>query len=328
MREVSFIKKNREQWQEYERMLSSHSALSGDDLSSMYVSLLNDLGYAQTFYPQSKVTQYLNALSAQTYQKIYKRKRAKNHIIEHFFLQEIPLLLYHYRSYLFFSLALFVATVFIGVISSYYDTNFVRLVLGDDYVNQTLENIASDDPMAIYKSGANWSSFIVIAANNIYVGLRFVLYGIFAGAGTLIFLLYNAIMIGSFQYFFIAQNSFWESFKGIWLHGFMEIIAMIIEACAGFIVGGSILFPKTYSRLDSFKIGFKNALKIFAATIPFTLAAAFIEGFITRYSKEMPDILNYSILLLTFISIVYYFFVFPYKVNKRQQPIYSTYILN
>ncbi|MHC5352739.1 stage II sporulation protein M [Myroides sp. LJL115] len=319
MREVSFIKKNREQWQKYEDMLKSYSPLSADDLSSMYISLLNDLGYAQTFYPHSKVTQYLNALCAQTYQKIYKRKRAKHNVIEHFFLQEVPLLLYQYRSYLFFSLALFLATVFIGVISSYYDPSFVRLVLGDEYVNRTLENIASDDPMAIYKSGGTWSSFTIIAANNLYVGVRFFLYGIFAGGGTLLFLLHNGIMIGSFQYFFIAQNSFWESFKGIWLHGFLEVISMVIEACAGFIVGGSILFPKTYSRVQSFQIGFKNALKIFLATVPFTIVAAFIEGFITRYSKEMPNILNYSILLLTFTSIVYYFFIFPYKAKKRQQ---------
>ena len=65
--------------------------------------------------------------------------------------------------------------------------------------------------------------------------------------------LQNCIMLGSFQYFFFEQNVFWQSVRGIWIHGSMEIFAIIIEAACGFILGASILFPKTYSRINSFK---------------------------------------------------------------------------
>ena len=41
--------------------------------------------------------------------------------------------------------------------------------------------------------------------------------------------------------------------------------------------------------MNSFKIGFKNSFKIFLSTVPFTIAAGFLEGFITRYSDEMPN---------------------------------------
>ncbi len=319
MREVLFIQSNKEQWKQYEKALANDTLLSSDYLCSMYLQVLNDLGYAQTFYPNSTVTQYLNALTAQIYQKIYKRKPIQQNRVKYFFKTEVPLIVYQYRSYLAFTVVIFFITVAIGVISGHYDQSFVRLVLGDTYINTTLDNIQSGDAMAIYKSGSSWSNTLMIAINNIYVGIRMFLYGIFAGIGTLIFLLYNGIMLGSFQYFFIAHNSFLQSFKGIWLHGFMEIIALIIEAFAGFILGASILFPKTYTRLQSFKIGFNKAFKIFIATIPFTITAAFIEGFITRYAKQMPDILNYLILVTTFGCIVYYFFIYPFLVHRKTQ---------
>ncbi|WP_121966401.1 stage II sporulation protein M [Myroides sp. N17-2] len=317
MREVAFIKYNKEKWNEFEQTLYSTSFHKPDYLADMYIQIMNDLSYAQTYYPKSKVTQYLNILAAQTYQKIYKTKRIEENRIVHFFKTEVPLIVYEYKNYLYFSVLLFVILVGIGFVSAHYDLEFIRLILGDHYVNLTLENIKNDDAMGIYKSGSNWGSFIGIAMNNLFVGLKFFVYGIFAGLGTLVYLLYNGIMVGAFQYMFIKENAFMDSFRGIWLHGAIEITGIIIEAFAGFVLGGSILFPKTYSRKHSFIIGFRNGFKIFIAMVPFILTAAFIEGFITRYAKEMPDVLNYLIIFGTFAIIIYYFFIYPKKVFSK-----------
>jgi uncharacterized membrane protein SpoIIM required for sporulation len=181
----------------------------------------------------------------------------------------------------------------------------------------TLDNIENGNAMAVYKSGSNWGSFVGITMNNLYVGLKCYIYGIFLGIGTLIALLQNCIMLGSFQYFFYQQGVFWESVQSIWIHGSMEIFAIVIEAAAGFILGASILFPKTFSRIDSFKIGFKNSLKIFLSTIPFTIAAGFLEGFITRYSIEMENYINVSIILITLFAISFYYLIYPFIVHRK-----------
>jgi uncharacterized membrane protein SpoIIM required for sporulation len=138
--------------------------------------------------------------------------------------------------------------------------------------------------------------------------------GLFAGIGTFNIALQNGIMLGSFQYFFYEQNVFWKSVRGIWIHGSMEIFAIVIETAAGFILGASILFPQTFSRLNSFKIGFRNSFKIFVSTIPFTIAAGFLEGFITRYSIDMPIWLSCTIILSTLSVISYYYLIYPYFV--------------
>ncbi|MFG4001625.1 stage II sporulation protein M [Flavobacterium aquidurense] len=317
MREVAFIKQNKEKWLEFELAIFGKAKKNPDELANLYIQMMNDLSYAQTYYPKSKTVVYLNHLASQIYQKIYKTKRTEKNRFLEFFKTEVPLLLYQYRRYLLYAFILFFATVAMGVVSARYDQNFVRLILGDNYVNMTLDNIKKGNPMAVYGSGSNWGSFIGITMNNLYVGARCYIYGIFGGLGTFYIFLQNALMLGSFQYFFYEQGVFWKSVRGIWIHGSMEIFAIVIETAAGFILGASILFPKTFSRINSFKIGFKNSFKIFLSTFPFTISAGFLEGFITRYSIDMPNWLSSFIILFTLGIISFYYLVYPFIVHKK-----------
>ena len=130
-------------------------------------------------------------------------------------------------------------------------------------------------------------------------------------------------MLGSFQYFFYAKGVFWESVRGIWIHGAMEIFAIVIEGAAGLILGASILFPKTFSRMTSFKIGMKDGVKILISTFPFTFAAGFLEGFVTRYSNTMPNWLSVGIIILTLGVISYYYLIYPFVLHKKMKQTYA-----
>ena len=320
MREVAFIKQNKEKWLKFEQAIFGKSIKNPDEMASLYIQLVNDLSYAQTFYPKSKTVVYLNHLASKIYQRIYKTKREETNRIVYFFKTEVPLLVYEHRRYLLYSFILFFVTVGIGVLSAHYDNDFIRLILGDSYVNMTLQNIKEGNPVAVYKSGSNWGSFIGITMNNLYVGAKCFIYGITAGIGTFYAMFSNGIMLGAFQYMFYKEDVFWESVRGIWIHGAMEIFAIVIEGAAGFILGASILFPRTYSRINSFKNGFKTGIKIFLSTIPFTIAAGFLEGFITRYSVNMPHFLSIFIILATLSLISYYYLVYPAIVYKKSIP--------
>ena len=323
MREVAFIKQNKEKWLNFEKTIFGKQLKNPDELASLYIQLINDLSYAQTYYPKSKIIGYLNQLAAKAFQKIYKTKREdKNRFIE-FWKTEVPLIVYEYRRYVLYAFLLFFTFTAIGVLSAAKDDTFVRLILGDHYVNTTMENIEKGDPVAIYKSGSNWGSFIGITLNNLYVGILTFVLGIFGGVGTGYKLLQTGIMLGAFQYMFQAEGVLWESVRGIWIHGAMEIFAIVIEGAAGLILGASILFPKTYSRFVSFKIGVKNGVKILISTFPFTFAAGFLEGYITRYSNIMPNWLSVGIILITLSVISYYYLVYPFIVNKKLRHSYG-----
>ena len=317
MREAAFIKQNKQKWLDFEEQIFANKASNPDDLSSLYIHLISDLSYAQTYYPKSKTILYLNNLAAKSFQKIYKTKKEDKNQLVYFFKTEVPLLMYQYKIYLIYAFLFFTVFVLIGVLSAANDHTFVRLILGDSYVNMTLENINKGDPVAVYKSGSNWGSHIGITINNLRVGLLSYIYGAFAGVGTVYILFKNSIMVGAFQYFFYNQNVFWESVRGIWIHGSMEIFAMVVEAMAGLILGASILFPNTFSRYNSLKRGIQDSIKIVISTFPFTIAAGFLEGYITRYSNVMPNWLSVGIILTTLSAITYYYVIYPKLVNQK-----------
>ena len=318
MREVAFIKQNKEKWLEFELGFSKKEKKSPDDIANLHIKIMNDLVYAQTYYPKSKVTTYLNKLAKKSFDKVYDSKRRDKNAILYFFLEKVPLLSYQYRKYFYISFIFFFICFFIGLLSTFNDESFARQILGNTYVDQTLENIESGDAMAIYKSGSNWGTFIGIYDNNQRVGLNMFLSGLFIGIGTGFYVVTNAIMVAVFQAFFYQNNSLLDSLKGIWIHGTYEIFGMIIEAAAGYIIGASILFPGTLKRFESFKLGIRNAFYIFISTIPFTIIAAFLEGYVARYSNVMPTIFCFAIILFSFITISYYYLVLPFVVAKKQ----------
>jgi len=318
MREIAFIKQNKSKWLDYEELLKTKGSRDPDVLAEAYIHLLNDLSFAQTYYPKSKATVYLNFLVSQIYRKIYKTKRMERNRIGYFFVTEVPLLVYQNRGKILFAFVLFFFFAFIGAISARYDQTFVRYVLGDEYVNRTLNNIQDGDPMAIYKSGNALGSFLGITINNVLVAAKAYIFGITAGIFTFYIALFNGVMLGSFQYFFYQHHVLAESIKGIWLHGAMEIFSILISTAAGFMLASSFLFPRTYSRLYSFKTGIRDSLKIYLSTVPFFIAAGSIEGFVTRYSNTMPLWLNILIIAGTLSVISFYYLIYPFIIHKKQ----------
>ncbi|AXT19584.1 stage II sporulation protein M [Flavobacteriaceae bacterium AU392] len=315
MREAAFVKQNKDKWLKFENVLSNKIIINPDELSDLYIEITDHLSYAKTFYNASNTERYLNQLASQAHQKIYKtRKEPKNRLFS-FFKTEFPLLMYQHQRELLVSFLVFTLFVIVGVFSAANEGDFMRAILTDSYVNMTLENIKNGDPMAVYKQQGEFNMFLGITINNIKVALWAFAYGIMLGIGSLYIMMRNGIMLGSFQYLFYQEGLLWESARTIWIHGTIEISVIIIAGCAGLVLGNGILFTGTYTRLESFKRGVKNGLKILISTIPFFIIAGFLEGFVTRHT-EMPDWLAIIIIGSSLTLILYYYVIYPKKIHK------------
>lgn len=316
MREAAFAKQNKDKWLKFESVLRNNIQMDPDELSTLYVEVTDHLSYAQTFYPKSNTLKYLNGLSVLAHQKIYKTKRESRTRFITFYTQEFPLFFSKYHKQLLIAFSVFLLFTIVGAYSAATDGNFVRLILGDGYLNMTLANIEKGDPMAVYKEMGSINMFLGITINNITVALYAFVYGLFLGLGTLFIIMRNAIMLGSFQYFFFEKGILWESARTIWIHGTIEISVIIIAACAGLVLGNSILFPGTYTRLQSFVRGAKDGLKIMLSTVPFFIIAGFLEGFVTRHT-EMPDWLAVLIIASSLFLILFYYVLYPLKLKRK-----------
>ncbi|GMN11803.1 stage II sporulation protein M [Croceitalea sp. MTPC9] len=315
MREAAFVKQNKEKWIAFEKAINLSSNTNPDELADGYIQLTNDLAYAQTYYEESKTLLYLNALASQAHQKIYKNKKESGNRIIDFWVTEFPLFFKQYHNTLGVAFLIFMVATAIGSISAINDSTFLRLILGDAYVNETLNNISKGDPAAIYKGGSEIGTFLGITINNIRVAFLAFAFGVITSIGTAYILFSNGVMLGAFITFFYTKGVFFEANKQIWLHGTIEISVIIIAGCAGLIMGNSVLFPKTYSRRVSFMKGAKDGLKVVISTIPFFIIAGFIEGFITRYTS-MPNWLAFLIIGTSLLLILFYYIIYPILLNR------------
>lgn len=321
MREVSFIKKNADQWKEVEQILVNDSDAHPDRLGDLYVQLTDDLSYSRTFYPKSKTSAYLNQLAAQVHRFIYRNKREKWSRLFDFWKYEVPLAVFSTRKELKFSIGIFIISVLIGLISQLHDPGIARVVLGDSYVNQTLDNINQNDPMAIYKSMDQGPMYFFISSNNIKVSFMMFVSGISFGVFTLYLMFQNGFLLGAFVGFFYQKGLLWVCLSTLLIHGTLELSALIISGAAGFAIGRALCFPGTYTRIQSLREAGKRALKIAVALVPVFALAAIFESYVTRHYKQMPEILKVSIILFSLALIVSYFFVYPGQFEKTKTQI-------
>lgn len=284
-------------------------------MAAQFTELVNDLGYSKTFYPQSKVTQYLNGLASKIYLGIYKNKKESISRIGRFWKTDLPLVVRKNHRELLFAFIIFTLFGVMAAFSAAHDETFVRGVMGDQYVDMTEDNIAKGDPFGVYKGGDPALMFVKIAANNIKVSFMVFVAGLAIGIGTMWQLFNNGVMVGAFQYYFFSKGLGLKSVLVIWIHGTLEISSIVIAGGAGLILGRSLLFPGTYKRIHSLRRGAKEGIMIMIGLVPVFTVAAFLEGFVTRYST-MPVWLSVSILATSLIFIVWYFVIYPIRVSN------------
>ena len=299
-------------------MVENSVETAPDVQADAYIDLTSDLAYAQTHFPQSRITLYLNNLASALHNQIYRNKRESISRLVTFWTQEIPQTIWEARHALMASFIIFVISVTIGLVSQLGDDSFARLILGDQYVDMTLDNIAKGEPMAVYDSGAETEMFLGITWNNVKVSFMVFVMGVFTSLGTGFLLFQNGVMVGSFQTFFFQQGLGFESMLAIWLHGTLEIWAIIVSGAAGITLGNGWLMPGTYGRLTSFMMAARRGLKIIVGTVPVFVMAGFIEGFATRHT-EWPTWLRLTIIGASALFIGYYYLYLPYFRNHARQ---------
>ncbi len=312
MREALFIKKNRERW------LRNQDAPSADadEMATDFTQLVDDLAYAKTFYPTSKVTRYINKQASGIYLSIYKNRKEESNRFVTFWKTELPLTIRRNHRAVLFSFILFVIFFAIGYFVSRQDESVARSFFGDDYVEETLKNIEKGNPFGIYESGNPILSWLHLMIHNIRVSFLMFISGIFAGVPALYQLAQNAAMVGIFDQFFAAKGLGIQFFLVVFVHGTLELTGLIIAGAAGLILGKSFLFPGTIKRIESFKNGAKDGVKIMVGLMPVFGLAAFFEGVITRLYNDI-SILTTAVTTLSVVFVTWYFIIYPIRLGKR-----------
>jgi uncharacterized membrane protein SpoIIM required for sporulation len=312
VREALFIKKNKDRWLRIQQQPPDDP----DEMATEFTQLVDDLAYAKTFYPSGKVTAFINAEASRIYLDIYRNRKEESNRLLAFWKYDLPLTLRKHHRVIFFSFIFFLVFFMIGFFTAATEESIPRSIFGDDYVDHTQDNIASGNPFGIYEHGNPVFSWLGLMIHNIRVSMLMFVSGIFCGVPSMYMEAQNAVMLGAFDQFFSARGFGIDFWLVVFVHGTLEITALIVAAAAGLVLGKSYLFPGTIRRMDSFKQGAKDGVKIMVGLIPVFGLAAFFEGFITRLYNDI-SLLTTLIFILSVLFVIWYFIIYPIRLSRK-----------
>ena len=312
LREALFIKKNKDRWLKNQQQPSDDP----DEMAADFTQLVDDLAYAKTFYPSGKVTGFINSQASKIYLDIYKNRKEESNRLITFWKYDLPLTIRKHHKVVLFAFIFFLIFFIIGFFTSAKDEGVARSIFGDGYVDHTQENIAKGNPFGIYEHGNAFLSWISLMIHNIRVSFLMFVSGIFCGIPSLYLSIQNAVMLGTFDQFFAARGFGVDFWLVVFVHGTLEITGIILASAAGLVLGKSFLFPGTARRIDAFKQGAKDGVKIMIGLLPVFALAAFFEGVITRLYNDI-SILTTLIFILSVLFVIWYFIIYPIKLSKK-----------
>lgn len=317
MREPAFVRKHQAQWQEFEKDLTKGKDVDPDRMASLFVDITDDLAHAAAQYPESTTHRYLNQLAARVHGLLYKNRRAKASRFLQFWVHDVPEAFYDARGAILFSGAVFVLCLLLGMGLGLSDEGIIRSLMGNAYVDMSIQNIRSGDPMGVYKQTDGYMMFLGIATNNLFVMMRMVVVGLFVVVGPMYMLMSNGITIGAFHALFFSHGEVAKFFLGVYVHGSIELSCVIVAGGAGLRLGNAILLPRTYTRMEAFRRGVMSAIKIAIGLIPLIVLAAVFESFVTRLT-DMPLALNLLIVIGTLAFMAWYVLILPSTLIRKQ----------
>jgi uncharacterized membrane protein SpoIIM required for sporulation len=312
VREALFIKKNKDRWLRNQHMPSDNP----DEMASDFTQLVEDLAYAKTFYPSGKVTGYLNKQASRIYLDIYHNRKEEGNRLWRFWKYDVPLTIAKHHRYLLFSFIFSLVFFSIGYFISGQDTQVARDFFGDGYVEETLDNIYSGNPFGIYEGGNPFMMFIYFMSHNYKIALIMFISGLFFGLPTLFFLAQNTVMLGIFDQFFAAHGYGTDFWMVVFVHGTLEMTGIVVAGAAGLVMGTSFLFPGTLTRMQAFRRGAKDGMKIMIGLMPVFAGAALFESTFTRLYQKY-SYLTTGITIVSAIFVIWYFIIYPILLRRR-----------
>lgn len=115
--------------------------------------------------------------------------------------------------------------------------------------------------------------------NNISIAFRTFASGLFAGIGTLFFLVFNGLFLGAVLAHMVHAQSLVNLTSFVVTHGAFELTAIVIAGVAGLRLGGAVIAPGRLPRGLAMRRAGRECAQLIAGVTAMLLIAAMIEAF-------------------------------------------------
>jgi len=255
--------------------------LDGARLAELYRRSCEHLALAQARAYPIHLTQRLESLTQRAHRLIYRRHDYGLARLKQLVLVDFPQSVRAHRWYLLAATLLFAVPMLAAGWATWRDPGFI-LHLADAQQAQEFDNMYDEGARALGRSrdaSTDWQMFGFYVMHNIGIGFQCFAGGLFAGIGSVFFLVFNGVQIGGVAGYLTARGHSENFYSFVVTHGAFELTAIVLAGAAGLRLGHALLAPGRHTRLEALKRAARDTIVVVYGVIGMLLVAAAIEAF-------------------------------------------------
>ena len=279
-----FVAARRAAWSELDGLLLQDKELhrlhpgSISKAASLYRILCNDLTHAKSVGFGSDLVGYLDGLAARAHNALYGSRPYRFAALANLILREFPRTLRRRWKFQALAWALFLIPCIVGVVGAMSSQAFAEGVLPPAQLAQMSE-MYSDGFEGGRDGGTNSMMAGFYVFNNVGIAFRCFATGILFGVGSMFFLVYNGLTIGTTTGWVVREGHGANILTFMCGHGPFELTAIIIAGAAGIQMGYALIDTGGRTRVGSLRAQAEELTHLVVGAAVMLVIAAGIEGF-------------------------------------------------
>jgi uncharacterized membrane protein SpoIIM required for sporulation len=221
---------------------------------------------------------------------------------------EFPAAVRAHAAYVAIAAAAFLLpTLVVGVLVHLHPELILSVVDADTAASfERMYSATADSIGRTREASTDWMMFGYYIRHNVGVAFQCFAGGLFAGIGSLFFLVYNGAFSGALGGYLINRGLSSTFFSFIVTHAAFELTAIVLSGAAGLRIGHSLLAPGARTRGQALVVATRECAVLLYGITAMLLVAAGIEAFWSS-AAWLPHALKYAVAALCWTAVAAYF---------------------
>lgn len=303
------------QWQELEKALKQRPGLrrtrqgpSAARIAWLYRRACEQLALARERSYPAYLTERLEQMTAEAHQLIYRDAQLGTSRLVRFVAKDFPRAVRAQSTYVWVALAVFAVPLLVLGVLVYWHPALVLTMVSAREVD-SFEEMYSDGARVLgpqRDATTDWTAFGYYIRHNITVSFQCFASGLFAGVGTLFYLLLNGALIGAIGGYLTERGHAANFYSFVVTHSAFELTAIVLSGAAGLKLGAALILPGRRTRLDALMRAAGECVPIMYGVMGMLTIAAALEAFWSSATWQ-PLPLKYGMALVGWTAVLAYF---------------------
>ena len=304
-----FVAARQQDWAELEQLLAAGKGLrklppaSIARAAAIYRAVSSDLMRAEAAGYSPDVIALLDGLAARAHNILYSAPPYRLRAVWELIAADFPRTLRRYGRFFALAIALFVLPGAVGFTGAVKSRAFALRILSPDMVEQ-MEKAYAEGFGKGREAGVNTAMAGFYVYNNVGIAFRCFATGVLFGLGSLFFLVYNGLVIGSVAGLVTAAGHGRNLLTFTCTHGAFELTAIVISATAGLVMGYALVDTRGRTRFGSLRAHARDVAYLVMGAALMLLVAAGIEAFWSPSS--LPERVKWGGAVTAYLLVICY----------------------